>query len=100
MKLFNLDRIIFSAVLLLFILRVSNGQPTGRENQNFNFNWKFFKGDQPGAEKSDYNDSGWRTLDLPHDWSIEGPFSNGQAAPVFYRVESDGTGKLLQYPPE
>jgi beta-galactosidase len=80
MKLFNLDRIIFSAVLLLFILRVSNGQPTGRENQNFNFNWKFFKGDQPGAEKSDYNDSGWRTLDLPHDWSIEGPFSKEWAS--------------------
>jgi len=60
------------------------GQPGGREVQNFNFNWKFFKGDQPGAEKSDFNDSGWRILDLPHDWSIEGPFSKEWASSTAY----------------
>lgn len=27
-----------------------------------------------GAAKPDYDDSDWRTVDLPHDWSIEGPF--------------------------
>src|SRR5881394_8392 len=26
-----------------------------------------------GAAKPDYDDSDWRTVDLPHDWSIEGP---------------------------
>jgi beta-galactosidase len=29
------------------------------------------KGDLTGAEAPDYDDSEWRTLDLPHDWSIE-----------------------------
>jgi beta-galactosidase len=29
----------------------------------------------PSPESQDYDDAGWRTLDLPHDWSIEGPFS-------------------------
>jgi beta-galactosidase len=24
--------------------------------------------------RSDYDDSGWRMVDLPHDWGIEGPF--------------------------
>src|ERR1700733_11222529 len=33
-----------------------------------------------GAQTPDFNDSGWRTLNLPHDWSIEGPFS--QDAPA------------------
>jgi beta-galactosidase len=28
-----------------------------------------------GAAKSDYDDSDWRSVDLPHDWSVEGTFS-------------------------
>ena len=36
--------------------------------------WRFFKGDAPGAEAAAFNDSGWRALNLPHDWAIEGPF--------------------------
>jgi beta-galactosidase len=34
--------------------------------------WKFFLGDNKNASASDFNDVGWRQLDLPHDWSIEG----------------------------
>jgi beta-galactosidase len=37
--------------------------------------WRFIKGDPPGAEARAFDDAGWRSLDLPHDWSIEGPFS-------------------------
>lgn len=37
----------------------------------FDSDWRFFRGDVPGAEAPDFNDSGWRVLDLPHDWSIE-----------------------------
>lgn len=33
--------------------------------------WKFFLGDEQAASKSDYNDSKWRIVNLPHDWSIE-----------------------------
>ena len=33
--------------------------------------WKFFLGDELAASKSDYNDSKWRIVNLPHDWSIE-----------------------------
>ena len=41
-----------------------------REN-NFDRDWRFLKADAPGAEVAAFNDSDWRTLDLPHDWSIE-----------------------------
>lgn len=33
--------------------------------------WKFFLGDEHAASKLDYNDSKWRIVNLPHDWSIE-----------------------------
>ena len=39
--------------------------------QPFNTGWKFIKDSLKGAEASTFDDSKWRTLDLPHDWSIE-----------------------------
>ena len=35
--------------------------------------WKFMLGDPAGAESSTFDDQPWRTLSLPHDWSIEAP---------------------------
>jgi beta-galactosidase len=37
-------------------------------------NWKFHLGDAQGAQAAAFDDGGWRTLNVPHDWSIEGPF--------------------------
>ena len=48
--------------------------------ETFDFNWRFAKGDHPGAEQPTYNDTTWRSLSLPHDWSIEGPYD--QNAPT------------------
>jgi beta-galactosidase len=47
---------------------------SGRIRDNFDFGWKFQRGDFPQAAKTDFADGDWRSLDLPHDWSIEGPF--------------------------
>jgi beta-galactosidase len=41
---------------------------------SFDRGWRFLKADAPGAEAEAFDDSSWRTVDLPHDWSIEGPF--------------------------
>src|SRR6185503_2650977 len=41
---------------------------------NFDSDWRFFKGDAPEASAPAFNDAEWRKLDVPHDWSIEGPF--------------------------
>jgi beta-galactosidase len=35
-------------------------------------NWKFLAGEASGAEARSFDDSKWRSVDLPHDWSIEG----------------------------
>jgi beta-galactosidase len=45
-----------------------------RTRELFDSSWKFHKDDIQGADKAVFNDSTWRVLDLPHDWSIEGPF--------------------------
>jgi beta-galactosidase len=46
----------------------------------FDTDWLFLKADAPGAEKPDFDDSQWRKLDVPHDWSIEGPFDPNNPA--------------------
>ena len=33
--------------------------------------WRFHEGGAQGAEVNEFDDSGWRPLSLPHDWSIE-----------------------------
>ncbi len=42
-----------------------------QREQSFDQGWRFLRADAPGAEAPDFDDSGWRKLDLPHDWSIE-----------------------------
>ena len=40
-------------------------------DRSFDFGWRFLRADAPGAEVAGFDDSKWRTLDVPHDWSIE-----------------------------
>ena len=42
--------------------------------QPFDKDWHFSRGDSRGAEAPAFNDASWRGVDLPHDWSIEGPY--------------------------
>ncbi len=47
--------------------------PSPREIIPLDGGWRFRLGDDPAARLPDFDDTSWRTLDLPHDWSIEGP---------------------------
>lgn len=40
----------------------------------FDWGWKFHGGELENGHKIDIEDAHWRLVDLPHDWSIEGPF--------------------------
>ena len=60
--------------LFYFILFLSAISCTSREPRStvlFDSDWKFHRGDITGAESMEFNDLEWRTLSLPHDWSIE-----------------------------
>lgn len=74
----------FLLVLLIVLSNIIDAQVVRREVINFNFDWKFYKGDIPGASAQDFDDAGWRILDLPHDWSIEGPFDARWASGTGY----------------
>src|SRR3954467_14485481 len=64
-------------ILTLVILLIAN---TGRaqistsgkpRTLSFDQGWQFIKENPSGAENPSFDDSHWRTLNLPHDWSIE-----------------------------
>lgn len=46
-----------------------------RTIDDFNFGWRFSLGDDTSWSSPEFNDASWRSLHLPHDWSIEGEFS-------------------------
>lgn len=69
---------IVTCVALLVVLVVAPSSAYGaaaRVVTSLDSDWRFLKGDAQGAEGREFDDSGWRRLDVPHDWSIEGPFA-------------------------
>ncbi len=85
----------------------ATSQIRSRRNQLFDSGWRFHRGDAEGAESAGFDDSAWRRVELPHDWSIEDlpatPQEDGQGAlwgginmPLhigpFDRYQSEGGG--------
>jgi beta-galactosidase len=63
-------------VSLSFFALIASAAPAGqgRVTEDFDASWLFSLGDFQSAMMPGFDDSGWRKLDVPHDWSIEGPF--------------------------
>ncbi len=66
--------LIFVPLIIVFT-QCSSSLQKMRKIENFNRSWKFNLGDVQDAQVSGFDDSNWRILNLPHDWSIEGEFS-------------------------
>lgn len=62
------------------IALAADAPPSPRQRLSMDFNWKFSLSDSPDAAGADFKDDAWQTLNLPHDWSIQGPVS--QDAPT------------------
>jgi beta-galactosidase len=80
MKTFKLILIFFCLSLGLNTIKAQTFQ---RENL-FDDNWKFNLGDISAAKEVGYNDSNWRKLNLPHDWSIEQNYNKKYASCTAY----------------
>lgn len=66
----------FIILILCCILTSGCGSAVSpREKMDFNDSWTFHLGDVPQASDPDFDDSAWRVLNLPHDWAVEGDFS-------------------------
>ena len=63
---------------------------TTERSQNFDDNWRFYLGDASGAEQPTFDDSQWRQLSLPHDYSIEQEYTQSGEAESAYLL--GGTG--------
>ncbi|WP_243739344.1 sugar-binding domain-containing protein [Flavicella sediminum] len=79
--------------LMLVVCTACSKSTEGNKNENFDFDWKFYAGEIANTENPAFNDSDWRTVNLPHDWSIEGSFS--KANPSFSRGGWLPTGKVV-----
>ncbi|MCA9240425.1 MAG: DUF4982 domain-containing protein [Planctomycetales bacterium] len=60
------------------LLLVCATQVFGGERSLLDEGWRFHLGDAPGAELVDYDDTQWRPVDLPHDWSTEHAPAEGE----------------------
>ncbi|HEY1724087.1 MAG TPA: glycoside hydrolase family 2 TIM barrel-domain containing protein [Steroidobacteraceae bacterium] len=47
---------------------------SSRRRWSFDSDWRFSRSDFAASSQIDFDDRDWRSLRLPHDWSIEGPF--------------------------
>ena len=70
--------LILTAMVVVGLSACTQEEP--RERVSFNEGWRFTLAAGDEASQGGYDDSGWRLLDLPHDWSIEGEFSETNPA--------------------
>src|SRR5258705_4217646 len=93
-------------LLFLFLITVLAPIPAAAESIDsspmapvlFDSDWRFHLGGAQGAEAPDFDDSQWRKLDLPNDWSIEdlngtkSPFNKQGISQVSGGFTTGGTG--------
>lgn len=84
MKVLRLQSIV-SLLLALTIMgiqpaRGQDGGVSARSKVRFTRDWQFHLGEVSNAQNPSFDDSDWRSLNLPHDWSIEGDFAEDNPA--------------------
>ena len=92
--------------LLALTLMLTTATAQTRTVMNLNFGWRFHAGDVSGAALTTTDDSGWRTVDVPHDFQIEQPWvepsadekadNNDPAANIRSRLSSRGFKEMGQ----
>ena len=70
-----MKRILILAAALLLVCACTRKAEGPRTVEDFNFDWRFKLGDSSAWISPTFDDTDWRALHLPHDWSIEGEFS-------------------------
>ncbi len=71
-------------VICLFLATSMWAKPQFGNAELFNKKWKFSLSDVKEAAQPEFNDSKWRSLNLPHDWTVEGTYSPDKASCTGY----------------
>jgi beta-galactosidase len=85
-------------LLIIFLTFNLNAQNILNGTNNCDFGWRFHRGGALEAENPDFNDSDWRVIDLPHDWSIEdlpgtnSPYNRDAISQINGGFTTGGTG--------
>ncbi len=79
----NLKKIIATSIIL-WVTIAASAKPQFGTAVNFNQNWRFILSDVKEGSKPGLDDSHWRMLDVPHDWSVEGLYSPDRASCTGY----------------
>lgn len=95
LKLFS--NITFITLALLVIITGCTNKSAVRNIEKFNCNWKFSLSDSTIYRLNNFDDSQWRVLNLPHDWSIEGSFSSSAPAGTGGGALPGGIGWYRKY---
>lgn len=69
-------------MLITFFASCKKNEAVTRERSEFNVGWRFMLADSVIFSQNGFDDASWRTLNLPHDWSIEGKFSLNHPAGI------------------
>jgi len=77
-------KVVFAASLCMMLAIASNGKPQFGKTVLFNDSWRFSLSVVKEGASPALNDSKWRKLDLPHDWSVEGTYSPDKASCTGY----------------
>jgi hypothetical protein len=90
----------YSGFFICFLVLLQNIQAQEKGRTLFTKGWKVKLDSVQSYANPETNDASWRTLNLHHDWSIEGTFSEQaplQQAVVRFLAALVGIAKLFQY---
>lgn len=55
-----------------------------RERITLSHDWKFYQGENEGAWYWGFDDRGWQSVRVPHDWAVKNPFSKEYSSGTGY----------------
>src|SRR4030042_2345690 len=79
-----MDSVGISRAIVVAIVLLLAATGASSATLDFDFDWRFSKGDFATAMMPAFDDSSWRMVNVPHDWSVEGPFSAEYASGTGY----------------
>lgn len=92
----NMVKKIIGLIALGCMLAVEPLSAQVREEFLLEKGWKFTRTDEPDFVKSEYDDSRWQTVRVPHDWAIYGPFS-AQNDKQNVAIAQDGQKEAMEH---